>query len=459
MGANLALNIESRGFSVAVFNRTGARTEEFARSRATGRRIVATFDMGDFAASLSTPRRVILMVQAGDAVDSMLAQLLPHLVPGDIVVDGGNSFFQDTIRREKALGESGIRFVGMGISGGEEGALHGPSLMPGGDPDAYRHIEPILTEIAATTEDGPCVTYVGQGGAGHFVKMVHNGIEYADMQLIAEAYDLLRHGLGLTPPQLRRAFAKWNRRELSSYLTEITADILGHYDEEGVFLLDVILDSAEQKGTGRWASATALDLGVPVPSITAAVDARYLSAIRDERLRASSLLGGLRVPAARRRRAAVRDVRAALYASKVCAYAQGMALLRAADAAYSFGLRLDEIARIWKAGCIIRARFLDDIRDAFLRDSALQSVLLDPFFRQAVVRRLSAWRRTVRRATRIGVAAPAMSASLAYFDGYRRARGPAALIQAQRDYFGAHTYRRTDREGVFHTDWKADQRP
>jgi 6-phosphogluconate dehydrogenase len=456
MGANLARNIERNGFSISVYNRTTARTEEFLAKFGEGHRFNGAKSLQEFVASLTRPRRIICMVQAGAPVDAVLEQIVPLLEPGDIFVDAGNSLYVDTARREQDLAAKALRFVGMGVSGGEEGALNGPSLMPGGAREAYDHLEPILRKIAATTEDGPCVTYIGKGGAGHFVKMVHNGIEYGDLQLIAEAYDLLRHGFGLEPSALAEAFAEWNRAELQSYLIEITSRILEYRDPtDGTFILDVIVDSAGQKGTGRWTAMTALDYGVPIPTITAAVDARFLSAMKPERVQASKVLGRHATVHGGNVAAVVEDVRAALYASKICSYAQGMALLRTADATHGFGLNYPEIARIWKAGCIIRAAFLDEIRRAYLRDGALPNLLLDPQFREAVESRQSAWRRTVQRAAELGIAVPAMSASLAYFDGYRREAGPASLIQAQRDYFGAHTYQRTDREGTFHTEWTA----
>ncbi|MBM3216638.1 NADP-dependent phosphogluconate dehydrogenase [Candidatus Poribacteria bacterium] len=456
MGANLARNIERNGFSVAVFNRTTARTEEFIANFGAGRRFLGTKGLQEFVSALSRPRRVILMVQAGAPVDAFMEQLVPLLDPGDILVDAGNSLFHDTVRRQAAMRDTGIRYVGMGVSGGEEGALNGPSIMPGGERGAYESLEPILKRIAAQTEDGPCVSYIGEGGAGHFVKMVHNGIEYGDMQLITEAYDLLRNGFGIPAERLAEVFDEWNRGELKSYLIEITADILNHRDPDGGTLtLDTILDSAGQKGTGRWTVMTALDLSVPIPTITAAVDARFVSALKQERVRAASLLGSHTSEKPTDSGSVIADVRAALYASKVCSYAQGMALLRAADASYGFGLQFEEIARIWKGGCIIRAVFLDEIKAAYQRDGSLPNLLLDPHFRAGVEARLDAWRRVVASAVRLGIAAPAMAASLAYFDAYRRADSAASLIQAQRDYFGAHTYQRTDREGTFHTQWSS----
>jgi len=455
MGQNLALNIESKGFSVAVFNRTASRTQEFAAQRATGKDIKPTYSMEELAGSLERPRKIFLMVKAGEAVDQMLQQLVPHLEPGDIVIDGGNSFFKDTERRAAWLAEKGIHFIGTGISGGEEGALHGPSIMPGGPAEAYRQVEPILTAIAAKTDDGPCVTYIGPGGAGHFVKMVHNGIEYGDMQLIAEAYDMLRCALKMGPAELHEIFSRWNKGVLNSFLIEITAKIFSKIDEEtGKPLIDLILDKAGQKGTGKWTSQTAMDLGVPTPTINAAVEARIISAYKDERVRASKVLKGPRMRYRGGRQELIDAIHDGLYASKICSYAQGMAMLRAASQEFNWNLNLAEIARIWKGGCIIRAAFLDKIKNAFLRDPNLTNLLLDREFAEAVMSRQARWRLVVQTAARMGVALPAFAASLAYFDSYRRERLPANLIQAQRDFFGAHTYERIDKPGVFHTQWQ-----
>ncbi len=484
MGENLALNIASKGFPIAVFNRTTAKTTAFVNGRAAGKNVTATYSIEEFVQSLERPRRIILMVKAGEAVDAFITQLLPHLEAGDILIDGGNSFFKDTERRIERCKEAGIHYFGMGVSGGEEGALHGPSLMPGGGtPEAYAHLEPILTKIAAQVDDGACVTYIGAKGAGHFVKMVHNGIEYGDMQLIAEAYDLLRHAVGLSPDELHDVFAEWNRGELQSFLIEITARIVNFPDplvrseprsDSGVAsdgtplrsvpdyqpkpLVDVILDKAEQKGTGKWTSQVALDLGIPIPTISAAVDARFMSAHKDERVAAAEILrfahndrGGVILSEAKN--LFVEQVRAALYASKICSYAQGFALLRAASKEFGYNLNFSEIARIWKGGCIIRAVFLDRIKQAFARNPELPNLLLDDEFREEILAREEAWRNVVRAAVELGFPVPAMSASLAYFDAYRRERLPANLIQAQRDLFGAHTYERVDREGTFHTEW------
>jgi 6-phosphogluconate dehydrogenase len=456
MGANLALNIERNGFSVAVYNRSFERTEALVNGPAAARDVLGAQSVEELVCSLERPRRVLLMVKAGLAVDAVLAQLTPLLEEGDVIVDGGNSHFSDTDRRIKEVARRGLHFLGMGVSGGEEGALHGPSLMPGGEHAAYELLEPLLTEVAARTESGPCVTWVGQGSAGHFVKMVHNGIEYGDMQLIAEVYDLLRHGVGLEPRELREVFEDWNRSELRSYLIEITAKIVNHPDdlaggEEP--LIEKILDRAGQKGTGKWTTAAALDLGVPVPTITAAVDARLVSALKEERVRASRLYQPPMIGFAEQRRETVQRARAALYAAKICSYAQGFALLSTASRVLDYQIEPESVARIWKAGCIIRADFLDEIRRAFEDNESLPNLLLDEVFREQVAQRVAAWRSVVSLGMELGRPMPALSASLAYFDAYRSERLPANLIQAQRDFFGAHTYERVDREGTFHTDW------
>ena len=460
MGENLALNVESRGFPIAVFNRTYDRTKAFLEGRARGKRVVGARRIGDFVGALARPRRIVLMVKAGGAVDAVLGDLVPHLDGGDIVVDGGNSSFRDTDRRIASLASTGIAFVGMGVSGGEEGALRGPSLMPGGRKADYNRLAPILTRIAAVADTGPCVTHCGRGSAGHFVKMVHNGIEYGDMQLIAEAYDLLRHGLGLTPRAIADVFAEWNEGELESFLIEITARIVAFPDDRrprGV-LLDQIRDVAGQKGTGRWTSQVALDLAVPIPTITAAVDGRDLSGMAALRARVADAYRAGPRPDRRGTARAVAETRAALYASKICAYAQGFHLLAAASEAFDYGIDRAEIARIWKAGCIIRAGFLDRVNAALTADPELPSLLLARDLARDVRARADGWRATVRRGVAAGIALPAMAASLAYFDGIRRARLPANLLQAQRDYFGAHTYARRDRPGSFHTDWSSPGR-
>lgn len=454
MGQNLALNMESHGYSVAVYNRTAERTREFAEARAAGKRIVPTYTLKEFVQALERPRRILLMVKAGKPVDEIIQQVAPLLDKGDLLIDGGNSFFQDTERRSAQMAEAGLLYIGTGISGGEEGALQGPSIMPGGQPEAYALVEAMFQSIAAKVDGDPCVSYIGPRGAGHYVKMVHNGIEYADMQLISEAYDILDRGLGLSAAELRDIFAEWNKEELSSYLIEITANIFGKVDPEtGKPLVEVILDEAEQKGTGKWTSQNALDLGVPTPTINSAVEGRLLSAYKSERVVASRVLSGPR-PAFRGDRAAfVQDVRRALYVSKICAYAQGMALLRAASREYGYNLRLAELARIWRGGCIIRAKLLGRIREAFTRDPDLPNLLLDAEFKDAVESRQESWRRVIQTAVEMGIPCAAMSVSLAYFDAYRSERLPANLLQAQRDYFGAHTYKRIDKPGIFHTEW------
>jgi 6-phosphogluconate dehydrogenase len=462
MGQNLVLNLADHGVSVAVYNRTADRTREFIDGAAAGRSVHPAFSLAELAGRLERPRRVLLMIQAGAPVDAVLDELVPHLEQGDIVIDGGNSHFPDTERREERLGAKGLQFVGMGVSGGEEGARHGPSLMPGGARPAYDQLAPILTKIAAQSDSGPCVTYIGTRGAGHFVKMVHNGIEYGNMQLIAEAYDMLRRGAGLSPVRLAEVFTAWNQEELRSYLIEITSRIVAFPDDrgEGDLLLDRIDDRAAQNGTGKWATQAALDLAAPIPTITAAVDARFLSAQKDERLKAAGVYPGLgrdgRTPVtdpSGTETALIDEVRCALYAAEVCSYAQGFALLAAGSREYEYGLDLAEIARIWKGGCIIRAALLDPIRAAFQHDPLLPNLLLDSDFAREIGERLAPWRRIVGQAQQWGIPVPAFSASLSYFDSYCSPRLPAYLVQAQRDYFGAHTYERIDRPGVFHTDW------
>lgn len=457
MGENLALNVESRGFSVAVYNRTAAKTDDFMALRAPGKNIVGTKTLTEFVDALETPRRILVMVQAGKPVDAVIDQLKPMLSPGDMIIDGGNSLYDDTERRTKDLESIGLGFVGMGISGGEEGALNGASLMPGGTRTAYGLLEPILTKIAAQVDDGPCVTFIGPGGAGHYVKMVHNGIEYGDMQLIAEAYDLLKNVGGLNGKQLQEVFAEWNTTdELNSFLIEITANIFKYIDPETKQpLVEVIMDAAGQKGTGRWTVMSALELGVSIPTIIAAVNARIMSSYKDERVKASQALTGPSGKYEGDTKEFVNKVRDALYCSKICSYAQGMALLSAASKSYNYDLSLSEISRIWKGGCIIRAGFLDKIKKAFKDDPALPNLLLAPEFKQSILDRQSAWRDVLATACQLGIAVPAFSASLDYFDSYRRERLPQNLTQAQRDYFGAHTYERTDkpRGEFFHSEW------
>jgi 6-phosphogluconate dehydrogenase len=457
MGQNLARNAARRGFAVAVHNRTATRTRELLERHGDEGRLVGAFSVEELVAALARPRRILVMVKAGPPVDAVLDELAAHLDPGDLLIDGGNSYFEDTRRRERALAERGLRFLGTGVSGGEEGALHGPSIMPGGSPEAYGLVEQLLTTIAAQVDGVPCCRLIGPDGAGHYVKMVHNGIEYADMQLIAEAYDLLGQGLGLGAAELAEVFDRWNQGDLDSFLIEITAKVLRQVDRAtGQPLVDVILDQAEQKGTGRWAVQSALELGVPVTGITEAVFARVLSSQREQREAAAKALAG---PSARPGAAGERmvdDVRDALYASKVVAYAQGFEQIAAAADAYGWQVDLGGLATIWRGGCIIRARFLDRIREAYEADPGLRSLLLAEYFRDAVAEAQGAWRRVVADAVELGVPTPAFASSLAYYDGVRRERGPANLLQGLRDFFGAHTYRRLDRPGSFHTRWSED---
>lgn len=456
MGENLALNIEEKGFPIAVFNRTVSRVDAFL-SRNTGKQLIGCRSIPEFVAAIERPRRIIVMVKAGPAVDEQIELLRPHLSAGDMVIDAGNSWFLDSERRARTCSDYGFEFVGMGVSGGEEGARHGPSMMPGGSAAAYEALSPVLTRVAAQVDDGPCVTHVGPGGAGHYVKMVHNGVEYGDMQLIAEAYDILSRIGGLNAADLHGVFSDWNQGELQSYLIEITRDIFARTDPEtGRPLVELILDTAGQKGTGKWTSQNALDLGAAIPTINAAVEARILSSFKQERVAAAAVLAG---PDPARFRGdvgrLVEQVRDALYAAKVCSYAQGMALIRAAGREYGWELDLSEIARIWKGGCIIRAGLLDQISRAYRRSPDLPNLLVDDEFRAQIAARQDSWREVVALAVRAGIPVLGLSGSLGYFDMYRTARLPANLIQAQRDYFGAHTYERVDREGVFHTEWTA----
>jgi len=455
MGQNLALNIERNGFPIAVFNRTGARTREFMEGPASGKQFTGAYTLEEFVAAIDRPRKIILMVQAGRAVDEQINNLKPLLEDGDIVVDAGNSLFQDTERRSKELDGTGLNFVGMGVSGGEEGALWGPSIMPGGSRESYAQLAPILTAIAAKSDYGDCVTHIGPRGAGHYVKMVHNGIEYGDMQLIAETYSLMQHALGLSAPEMADVFRQWNTRDLDSYLIEITAQVLAFIDPDtGKPLVDFILDKAGQKGTGRWMCQDALELGTPIPTIDAAVWARSISSFKDARVRASGILTG---PDDSARPMDVewleRDLEAALWAAKVSSYAQGMALLQASSAERDYGLNLSEIARIWTGGCIIRAKLLGEIQDAYKSDPQLPNLMMSPEIAPRMNDRTQALREVIQLARGLGIPVPAMSAALDYFDSYRAERLPANLIQGQRDYFGAHTYQRVDKEGVFHTEW------
>ncbi len=455
MGQNLVLNMERNGYTVAVFNRTTAVTEEFIAAH-PDKQLIAARTLEEFVASLEQPRRILIMVKAGAPVDAVIESLLPLLDTGDLIMDGGNSYFADTDRRSAALAQRGFHFMGVGVSGGEEGALWGPSIMPGGQPEAWAMVADLLQAIAAKApEDGkPCVAYLGPRSAGHYVKMVHNGIEYGDMQLIAEAYHILHAALGLEAAELAAIFDEWNKDELDSYLIAITAQIFQRIDElTGAPLVDMVLDTAQQKGTGKWTSQDSFNIGAPVPTINSAVVARIISGMKTERVAASAVLSGPGIAYEGSKQALIDSVRQALYASKISAYAQGMAMLRIAGHDYDYGLQLGEVASIWRAGCIIRARFLNRITEAFVRNPELPNLLLDESFNQSVQERLPAWRFVVRTAVALGIPAPAFSASLAYYDSYRSARLPANLIQAQRDYFGAHTYERTDREGTFHSDW------
>jgi len=457
MGENLALNMESRGYRVAVFNRTTSVVDHFIEGRAKGKKFVGCHSVEDLVKNLATPRKVMLMVKAGPAVDSLIEQLLPLLSPGDVIIDGGNTYYLDTERRTQYVESKGLLYVGTGVSGGEEGALLGPSMMPGGSPAAWPLVKPIFQAIAAKVgpnKDIPCAEWVGPRGAGHYVKMVHNGIEYGDMQLICEAYFTLKHALGLTNDELYQVFDTWNRGELDSYLIEITRDIFSVRDPDtGDFLVDRILDTAGAKGTGKWMSQLALDLGVPSTLVTEAVYARCLSAMKDARVRASKVLKGPQPKFTGDRAKFIDQVRDALYASKICSYAQGFVQMEAAAKEHDWPLQYGHIALLWRGGCIIRARFLDRIKEAFDVDSHLENLLLAPYFTQVVERAQDSWRYVVSTAIQMGIPVPAFSAALAYYDGYRQERLPANLLQAQRDYFGAHTYQRTDKPGVFHSEW------
>lgn len=457
MGQNLALNIEDHGQSVAVWNLEPEWVERFVTAN-EGKQILGSADLAQFVRSLERPRRMLMMIKAGDPVDQMLSRIAPLLEEGDILIDGGNSFFKDTQRREAAMRARGLNFFGMGVSGGEEGARHGPSLMPGGDERAYEHVKKTLESIAAKTVSGPCVTYVGADGAGHYVKMVHNGIEYGDMQLIAEAYDLLRHALGLSAGEIADVFANWNRGQLASYLIEISAEILKAIDPETHQpLVDLVLDKAGQKGTGKWTAQIALDVGVPIPTISAALDGRAISSMKDERIIASKQYGRVPTRYSGDRAELIAAISDALYASKICSYAQGMSLIAAGAHEWKWKTSLREIARIWKGGCIIRALLLDSIMQAFERNPALPNLLLDADFQTRINGCAPAWRKVVGLAASLGIPVPAFSASLAYFDAYTAAKLPQNLTQAQRDFFGAHTYQRTDRPeaGFIHSDWNA----
>ncbi len=456
MGQNLVLNMNDHGYSVAVWNRTVSKVDDFVNNEAKGTKVVGAHTIEELIGLLKRPRKVMLMVKAGDTVDQTIDLLLPYLEAGDVVIDGGNSHFPDSNRRTATLAEKGILFIGTGVSGGEEGARRGPSIMPGGNPAAWPLVKEIFQAIAAKVADGtPCCDWVGENGAGHYVKMVHNGIEYGDMQLICEAYQLLKDGLGLTADELHKVFTEWNEGELDSYLIEITRDIFGVKDEDGSPLVDKILDTAGQKGTGKWTGISSLDLGVPVTLIGEAVYARCLSAMQDERVKASKVLSGPTPNLSIDKQEFIEDVRRALYCSKMVSYAQGYMLLREAAKDQGWNLNYGGIALMWRGGCIIRSRFLGKIKDAFDKDPNLSNLLLDDFFKETIQNYQASWRRAIIRAIEAGVPTPAFTTALAFFDGYRSERLPANLLQAQRDYFGAHTYERTDkpRGEFFHTNW------
>ena len=456
MGENLILNMESKGFAVACYNRTVSKVDDFIKSRAKGKNVIGCHSIEDLAKNLQKPRKVMLMVKAGQPVDDFIEQLLPHLEDGDIIIDGGNSHYPDTIRRTQYVESKGKLYVGTGVSGGEEGALRGPSIMPGGSPAAWEHIKHIFQKIAAKAPDGlPCCEWVGENGAGHFVKMVHNGIEYGDMQLICEAYQMMKQGLGMTNQEMHQVFARWNQGELNSYLIEITRDILAYKDENGNEVIDLILDTAGQKGTGKWTVVEALDEGQPLTLIGEAVFARCLSAIKEQRVTASKILKGPKVQFRGDKAKFIDDLQKALYASKIVSYAQGYQLMRSCAQEHKWNLNYGGIASIWRGGCIIRSVFLSKIKEAFGKKPDLENLLLDPFFKRAVEKGQASWRRVVNTAVKLGIAMPAMSAALSFYDGYRAERLPANLLQAQRDYFGAHTYERVDkpRGEFFHTNW------
>jgi 6-phosphogluconate dehydrogenase len=456
MGENLILNMESKGFQVACFNRTISKVDNFINGRAKGRNVAGYHNLEEFCQDLKRPRKVMLMVKAGAAVDAFIDQVIPFLEEGDIIIDGGNSHFPDTIRRTKYVEAKGLLYIGTGVSGGEEGALLGPSIMPGGSIAAWSHVKPIFQKISAHTDEGdPCCEWIGENGAGHFVKMVHNGIEYGDMQLICETYQMMKYGLKMSNEEMEVVFTRWNEGKLNSYLIEITRDILGYRDENGEATLDLILDAAGQKGTGKWTAIAALDEGMPLTLIGEAVFARCLSAIKEERVKASKVLTGTDIKFTGDKTAIIADLKEALYASKIVSYAQGYQLMRAAAESYRWNLNYGGIALMWRGGCIIRSVFLGKIKEAFDADPNLVNLLLNPFFMAAVTNAQTAWRRIVVRAVELGIPMPAVSSALAYYDGFRSARLPANLLQAQRDYFGAHTYERVDKERgeFFHTNW------
>ncbi len=455
MGENLVMNMESKGFTVAVYNRTTSKVSAFVEGRAKGKNIIGCYSIEELKNNLKTPRKVMMMVKAGDAVDSMIEQLLQVLEPGDIIIDGGNSHFPDTARRTAYVESKGLLYIGTGVSGGEEGALKGPSLMPGGSPAAWEHVKPIFQSICAHVNGEPCCDWVGENGAGHFVKMVHNGIEYGDMQLICEAYQLMRDYLGMTPDEMHEVFKEWNKGVLDSYLIEITTDILAKKDEDGQPLVDKILDTAGQKGTGKWTAIAALEEGMPLTLIGEAVFARCLSAIKEARVEASKVLTGPDKKFEGDKATFIEDIRKALYAAKIISYAQGYALMRAAAKTYGWNLNYGGIALMWRGGCIIRSVFLGKIKEAFDKNPALENLLLDDYFTKEISSCTDGWRRVAAAACLAGIPVPAMTSALSYFDGIRTARMSANLLQAQRDYFGAHTYERVDRPRgeFFHTDW------
>lgn len=452
MGRNLALNIESRGHTVSVYNRSRDKTDTLIAEH-PDKKLVPYYTIEEFVASLEKPRRILIMVQAGKGTDAVIEELKPLLDKGDVIIDGGNAFFEDTIRRNKMLSEEGFNFIGTGVSGGEEGALKGPSIMPGGQKEAYDLVAPILKEIAAKANNEPCVTYIGPDGAGHYVKMVHNGIEYGDMQLIAESYALLKHTLGLSNQELSDVFSEWNKSELDSYLIEITADIFKCKDESGDYLIDKILDAAGNKGTGKWTSQSALDLGEPLSLITESVFARYISALKTQRVAASKVLSGPSVTIPSDKAAWIEKIRQALYMGKIISYAQGFSQLRTASDKHNWNLNYGEIAKIFRAGCIIRAQFLQKITDAYSQDNDVVNLLLTPYFKERVESYQQSLRDVVSLAVQNGIPVPTLSAAITYYDSYRSEVLPANLIQAQRDYFGAHTYQRIDKEGIFHSEW------
>ena len=454
MGANLARNLASKGIRTVVYNRTGEKTKKFINEFGHGACLSGAMNLEEFISALKKPRKIILMIRAGESVDYMLGQLTPLLEKGDIVIDGGNSYFEDTRRRSKDMEKLGLHYVGMGVSGGEEGALHGPSLMPGGSPESYKELRPILEAIAAKAEGEPCVDYIGPDGAGHYVKTVHNGIEYADMQMISDVYMVMKHLLKMAPSEMAEVWDSWNKRELSSYLVEITANVLRKKEENGGALIDCILDVARQKGTGKWTSLSALDLGVPVPTITEAVFARHMSCCKKERLSLAEKYKDLKLEnPVKDREAFLEDLYAALYGAKICAYAQGFNLLAAAGNHFNWDLYMGRIAKIWRNGCIIRAEFLDRVTESFDSNRDMTNLLESPYFAEILIRSRKGWGHVVSLAVENGIAVPALSSALAYFDSYRTAVSGANLLQGQRDYFGAHTYERVDKPGTFHTDW------